>query len=69
MMRLGAADSGSALSLEAMSYPNHYLAHDHTDVIVLQPVRMRGAKMQQRDVLAVVAGVTGYGVVPSACIA
>ncbi|PNW84899.1 hypothetical protein CHLRE_03g163150v5 [Chlamydomonas reinhardtii] len=37
MMRLGAADSGSALSLEAMSYPNHYLAHDHTDVIVLQP--------------------------------
>ncbi|KAG2440382.1 hypothetical protein HXX76_004487 [Chlamydomonas incerta] len=37
MMRLGAADSGSALSLESMSYPNHYLAHDHTDVIVLQP--------------------------------
>ena len=41
MMRLGAADSGSALSLEAMSYPNHYLAHDHTDVVVLQPVRER----------------------------
>ncbi|KAG2455134.1 hypothetical protein HYH02_000953 [Chlamydomonas schloesseri] len=37
MMRLGAHDSGSALSLESMSYPNHYLAHDHTDVIVLQP--------------------------------
>ncbi|KAG2455135.1 hypothetical protein HYH02_000954 [Chlamydomonas schloesseri] len=43
MMRLGAHDSGSALSLESMSYPNHYLAHDHTDVIVLQPGAAAGA--------------------------
>ncbi|KAG2499166.1 hypothetical protein HYH03_002747 [Edaphochlamys debaryana] len=36
LMRLGQHDSGS-LSLEAMSYPNHYLAFDQSDVIVLQP--------------------------------
>jgi hypothetical protein len=38
-MRLGQHDSGQQLSLEAMAYPNHYIAYDHTDVIVLQPVR------------------------------
>ncbi|GFR41395.1 hypothetical protein Agub_g2074 [Astrephomene gubernaculifera] len=37
LMRLGQHDSGQQLSLESMSYPNHYIAYDHTDVIVLQP--------------------------------
>lgn len=37
-MRLGQHDTGQQLSLEAMGYPNHYLAYDHADVIVLQPV-------------------------------
>ncbi|GIL43375.1 hypothetical protein Vafri_1144 [Volvox africanus] len=37
LMRLGQHDAGQQLSLEAMGYPNHYIAYDHTDVIVLQP--------------------------------
>ncbi|KXZ56392.1 hypothetical protein GPECTOR_1g348 [Gonium pectorale] len=37
LMRLGQHDSGQQLSLESMSYPNHYIAYDHTDVVVLQP--------------------------------
>ena len=38
LMRLGQHDAGQQLSLEAMGAPNHYLAYDHRDVIVLQPV-------------------------------
>ncbi len=38
LMRLGQHDAGQQLSLEAMAYPNHFLAHDHTGVIVMQPV-------------------------------
>ncbi|EFJ44751.1 hypothetical protein VOLCADRAFT_106211 [Volvox carteri f. nagariensis] len=37
LMRLGQHDAGQQLSLEAMAYPNHYIAYDHSDVIVLQP--------------------------------
>ncbi|KXZ56391.1 hypothetical protein GPECTOR_1g347 [Gonium pectorale] len=43
LMRLGQHDSGQQLSLESMSYPNHYIAYDHTDVLVLQPGSSRSA--------------------------
>ncbi|KAG2499174.1 hypothetical protein HYH03_002755 [Edaphochlamys debaryana] len=37
LMRLGQHDAAQHLTLEAMGYPHHYVAYDHTDVIVLQP--------------------------------